>query len=99
MKKRSKAGTLLKMLGLVKPLTGFMCLAVLTGTLGYLGSAVYPDLRRICGASRTRTRHTDRRHRKRNFLRTDNGEGYILITDTNGNHPNFGSIVRARQSE
>ena len=28
------------------------------------------------------------------FYSTDNGEGYILITDTNGNHPNFGSIVR-----
>ena len=25
---------------------------------------------------------------------TDNGEGYILITDTKGNHPNFRSIVK-----
>ena len=25
---------------------------------------------------------------------TDNGEGYILITDTKGNHPNFCSIVK-----
>ena len=44
MKKRSKAGTLLKMLGLVKPLTGFMCLAVLTGTLGYLAVQLSPIL-------------------------------------------------------
>ena len=44
MKKRSKAGTLLKMLGLVKPLTGFMCLAVLTGTLGYLAVQFIPIL-------------------------------------------------------
>ena len=28
------------------------------------------------------------------FYSTDNGEGYILITDTNVNHPEFGSIVR-----
>ena len=28
------------------------------------------------------------------FYSTDNGEGYILITDTKGNHPGFGSIVR-----
>ncbi len=44
MKKRSKAGTLLKMLGLVKPLTGFMCLAVLTGTLAYLAVQFIPIL-------------------------------------------------------
>lgn len=44
MKKHSKAGTLLKMLGLVKPLTGFMCLAVLTGTLGYLAVQFIPIL-------------------------------------------------------
>ena len=44
MKKRSKPGTLLKMLGLVKPLTGFMCLAVLTGTLGYLAVQFIPIL-------------------------------------------------------
>ena len=44
MKKRSKAGTLLKMLGLVKPLSGFMCLAVLTGTLAYLAVQFIPIL-------------------------------------------------------
>ncbi|MBR1592447.1 MAG: ABC transporter ATP-binding protein [Ruminococcus sp.] len=44
MKKRSKSGTLFKMLGLVKPLTGFMCLAVLTGTLGYLAVQFIPIL-------------------------------------------------------
>ena len=44
MKKRSKAGTLLKMLGLVKPLTGFMCLAVLTGTLAFLAVQFIPIL-------------------------------------------------------
>ena len=32
------------------------------------------------------------------FYSTDHGEGYILITDTRGNHPNFKSIVKmARQ--
>lgn len=32
------------------------------------------------------------------FYSTDHGEGYILITDTNGNHPNFRSIIKmARQ--
>lgn len=36
MKQRSKAGILFKMLGLVKPLSGFMVLAVVTGTLGFL---------------------------------------------------------------
>ncbi len=44
MKKRSKFGTLFKMLGLVKPLSGFMCLAVLTGTLGYLAVQFIPIL-------------------------------------------------------
>lgn len=44
MKKRSKAGTLLKMLGLVKPLTGFICLAVLTGTLAFLAVQFIPIL-------------------------------------------------------
>ena len=44
MKKRSKIGTLLKMLGLVKPLTGFMCLAVLTGTLAFLAVQFIPIL-------------------------------------------------------
>lgn len=28
------------------------------------------------------------------FYSTDHGEGYILITDTKGNHPNFKSIVK-----
>ena len=44
MKKRSKFGTLFKMLGLVKPLTGFMCLAVLCGTLAYLAVQFIPIL-------------------------------------------------------
>ncbi len=44
MKKRSKFGTLFKMLGLVKPLSGFMCLAVLTGILGYLAVQFIPIL-------------------------------------------------------
>ena len=44
MKKRSKFGTLLKMLELVKPLTGFMCLAVLTGTLAFLAVQFIPIL-------------------------------------------------------
>lgn len=44
MKKRSKAGTLFRMLGLVKPLAGFMCLAVLTGTLAYLAVQFIPVL-------------------------------------------------------
>ena len=44
MKKRSKFGTLLKMLGLVKPLTGFMCLAVLTGTFAFLAVQFIPIL-------------------------------------------------------
>ena len=44
MKKRSKAGTLLRMLGLVKPLAGFMILAVITGTLGFLAVQFIPVL-------------------------------------------------------
>lgn len=44
MKKRSKIGTLLKMLGLVRPLTGFMYLAVLTGTLAFLAVQFIPIL-------------------------------------------------------
>ncbi|MBQ9301217.1 MAG: ABC transporter ATP-binding protein [Clostridia bacterium] len=44
MKKRSKAGTLLKMLGLVRPLAGFMALAVTAGTLGYLAVQFIPVL-------------------------------------------------------
>ena len=42
MKKRSKIGTLLKMLTLVKPLTGFMVLAVTCGTLAYLAVQFIP---------------------------------------------------------
>jgi len=44
MKKRSKIGTLLKMLKLVKPLTGFMVLAVTCGTLAYLAVQFIPIL-------------------------------------------------------
>lgn len=44
MKKRSKAGTLFRMLGLVKPLAGFMALAVVMGTLGYLAVQFIPVL-------------------------------------------------------
>ena len=44
MKKRSKIGTLLKMLTLVKPLTGFMVLAVTCGTLAYLAVQFIPIL-------------------------------------------------------
>ena len=44
MKKRSKAGTLFRMLGLVKPLAGFMVLAVVMGTLGYLAVQFIPVL-------------------------------------------------------
>ena len=44
MKQRSKLGTLLNMLVLVKPLAGFMCLAVLTGTLAYLAVQFIPIL-------------------------------------------------------
>ena len=31
------------------------------------------------------------------FNSTDHGEGYILITDTKGNHPNIKSIVKMAQ--
>ena len=44
MKKRSKAGTLFRMLVLVKPLAGFMVLAVVMGTLGYLAVQFIPVL-------------------------------------------------------
>ncbi len=44
MKKRSKAGTLFRMLGLVKPLAGFMVLAVVMGTLEYLAVQFIPVL-------------------------------------------------------
>ena len=44
MKNRSKVGTLFKMLGLVKPLAGFMCLAVCAGTLAYLAVQFIPIL-------------------------------------------------------
>lgn len=44
MKKRSKIGTLLKMLVLVKPLSGFMCLAITAGTLAYLAVQFIPIL-------------------------------------------------------
>lgn len=44
MKKRSKAGTLFRMLGLVKPLAGFMVLAVVMGTLGFLAVQFIPVL-------------------------------------------------------
>ena len=44
MKKRSKAGTLLRMLGLVKPLSGYMCLAVLCGTLAFLAVQAIPTI-------------------------------------------------------
>ena len=44
MKKRSKAGTLFRMLGLVKPLAGFMVLAVVTGTPGFLAVHFIPVL-------------------------------------------------------
>jgi ATP-binding cassette subfamily C protein len=42
MKKHSKIGTLFRLLGLVKPLAGFMILAVVTGTLGYLAVQFIP---------------------------------------------------------
>lgn len=44
MKKHSKAGTLFRMLGLVKPLAGFMVLAVVMGTLGFLAVQFIPVL-------------------------------------------------------
>ena len=44
MKKQSKIGTLLRMVKLVKPLTGFMILAVTMGTLGFLCAQFIPIL-------------------------------------------------------
>lgn len=44
MKKQSKIGTLLRMVKLVKPLTGFMILAVTMGTLGFLCAQFIPVL-------------------------------------------------------
>ncbi len=44
MKKPSKIGTLLRMVKLVKPLTGFMILAVTMGTLGFLCAQFIPIL-------------------------------------------------------
>lgn len=44
MKKQSKIGTLFRMLGLVKHLAGFMVLAVMTGTLGFLAVQFIPIL-------------------------------------------------------
>ena len=44
MKTHSKAGTLFRLLGLVRPLTGFMVLAVLTGTLSCLAVQFIPIL-------------------------------------------------------
>ncbi len=44
MKKQSKLGTLLRMVKLVKPLTGFMILAVTMGTLGFLCAQFIPIL-------------------------------------------------------
>ena len=40
----SKLATLLKMMGLVKPLSGFMALAVVSGTLAYLAVQFIPVL-------------------------------------------------------
>ena len=42
MKKRSKIGVLFRMIKLVKPLTGFMILAVVMGTLGFLLAQFIP---------------------------------------------------------
>lgn len=44
MKTRSKLKTLLRMVGLVKPLSGLMILAVLAGTLGFLAAQFIPIL-------------------------------------------------------
>ena len=44
MKKQSKARILFRMLKLVKPLTGFMVLAVVLGTLGFLAAEFIPIL-------------------------------------------------------
>ena len=42
MKKQSKLRVLLRMLGLVKPLAGYMLLAVVLGTLGFLTAQFIP---------------------------------------------------------
>lgn len=44
MKKQSKIGILFRMLGMVKPLGGFMALAVTLGTLGFLTAILIPVL-------------------------------------------------------
>ena len=44
MKKQSKLRVLLRMIKLVKPLTGFMILAVIMGTLGFLCAQFIPIL-------------------------------------------------------
>ena len=44
MRRQSKAGILLRMVGLVKPLTGYMLLAILMGTLGFLCAQFIPIL-------------------------------------------------------
>ena len=44
MKKQSKITVLLRMVKLVKPLTGFMLLAILMGTLGFLCAQFIPVL-------------------------------------------------------
>ena len=44
MKKQSKAKVLFRMLGLVKPLSGFMLIAVIFGTLGFLTAQFIPVL-------------------------------------------------------
>ena len=44
MKRKSKVKILFRMLGLVKPLTGYMMLAVCLGTLGFLTAQFIPIL-------------------------------------------------------
>ena len=44
MKKQSKAGVLFRLIRLVKPLTGWMLLAVLMGTMGFLAAQFIPIL-------------------------------------------------------
>ena len=44
MKKQSKLKTLLRLVNVVKPLTGFMLLAVMLGTLGFLSAQFIPIL-------------------------------------------------------
>ena len=56
----SKLATLLKMMGLVKPLSGFMALAVVSGTLAYLAVQFIPVLgRRVRDPGRTGTGRAD----------------------------------------